>query len=325
MKITINEWLYKKLWENKKRSMLKKIIYIIIPWILLAILYSIIFLQGAGTIEGGYGFWLDKTNVFVLPYMFLFSYYIGGWNSTYLNRNIRFFINKIEDINDKNRCEKILKSIDKKKTIINWVSAFFVLFGLWFVHIADLNETNNWYSLLSESQLNYYRFFVIATWYVSANVLFDTIVSARKIYRISHFRPKIDIANSDNCAGLSKIFTQLFWNVGLAFYFVVSVAIIIYSDFTAYKYNVENAFYKYPVLIIPIVLLLILYFSFTIIPLIECRRIIFEKIESESANINISRSEIEKINNSMFYSIKNVFVFLCANILYLISIIKEIL
>ena len=217
MKSTINEWLYKQLWKNKKRSMLKKIVYIIIPWFLLAILYSIIYVQGAGEVKGGYGFWQDKTNMFVLPYMFLFSYYVGGRNPSYLKESIISYFEKLRTDEDKKVCKKKINNIDLIKTIGHALAIIISIIGAgYFIYKASLNGDLNWYSKLNRWQMGYYSLFVFSTWYMSLNLLIDTVCTSIKVYKISIYKPEIQLDHLDRCGGIANVFTALSWNIGLA-------------------------------------------------------------------------------------------------------------
>ncbi len=92
---TLNDRLYYWLWDNKNLWW-KRLIYIIIPWLLLAALYIILYMRGALLIDNSYGFLNDLTNLFSLSCIFIFMYYFGGWYSQYSQNTIDTYINRIE-------------------------------------------------------------------------------------------------------------------------------------------------------------------------------------------------------------------------------------
>ena len=324
MKSTINEWLYKQLWKNKKRSMLKKIVYIIIPWFLLAILYSIIYVHGAGEVKGGYGFWQDKTNMFVLPYMFLFSYYVGGRNPSYLKESIISYFEKLRTDEDKKVCKKKINNIDLIKTIGHALAIIISIIGAgYFIYKASLNGDLNWYSKLNRWQMGYYSLFVFSTWYMSLNLLIDTVCTSIKVYKISIYKPEIQLDHLDRCGGIANVFTALSWNIGLAIYLLLSIILIFVSDFDAVKINIYNALAVHPQIGVIVIVAAIFYLTFTIIPFAECKLLISEQIRKESVNGLLTSEKLDNLKISMF-NFKNIFLFVCSSVVYILNIISMI-
>lgn len=85
LKFSLNEYLYRKLWKNSNQKIYKKLIYFLIPWILLLALYCILYAREALIINGAYGFLNDFSNLFALSYVFIFIYYVSGYYSEYTN------------------------------------------------------------------------------------------------------------------------------------------------------------------------------------------------------------------------------------------------
>lgn len=78
-------FLYKKLWE---KNLFTKIIYILIPFVLIMIFAAILFNRGAFVMEDGYAFTADYTNCYMLCYVFFFVYFVHGLFIPYFKKQI---------------------------------------------------------------------------------------------------------------------------------------------------------------------------------------------------------------------------------------------
>ena len=80
--------LHEKLW---KRSMLKKIIYISIPFLLIMGFDLMLFFHDVFTLDEGHGFLEDYSNCYTLSYVFIFMYFVHGLF-------LPFFENKVSNL-----------------------------------------------------------------------------------------------------------------------------------------------------------------------------------------------------------------------------------
>lgn len=321
--ISCNEFFYQKLWKNDSLNMKKKIVYILIPWGLLAILYFILYFKNALIMEGAYGFLNDFSNLFALSYVFVFIYYVSGYYSEYICDKMNVYKNKIDS-------EK-LSIIEKSGTRVVWInfiSLAMSCFGIWFIYIASLNGENNWYEKLQPYYLWYYCLLIALSWYMSSNVLLKTMLVSVQFYKILNSDIKLNINNSDMSCGLKGFFNVLSVNIGIAFYFALWIAIIIISDFRAINYGVDNAFHKYPILLVPIALIVVFYLAVVLLPFLKAKNKINELVNEELEKCRYPDKRIEeliRIKHSM-YSSKNIILPILTNAIPIITaVISKVL
>ncbi|MBQ3544782.1 MAG: hypothetical protein IJA34_07350 [Lachnospiraceae bacterium] len=122
--------LYKFLW---KRNFLTKIIYIIIPFVLIVLFGLIIYFRKAYDMNNGYDFLSDYTNCYMLCYIFFFMYFVCGLFVPYLSNRVKEFGEKvpieISEKYDKNRI--------KAKWFLSFGSVIVSGFAIPFIYVAS--------------------------------------------------------------------------------------------------------------------------------------------------------------------------------------------
>lgn len=312
---TLNELLYKKLWA--KNSWCLKTIYIIIPWILLAILYCFLYIRDALLIDGAYGFLNDFTNLFALSYVFIFIYYVSGYYSSYSNSKSSAYMNRIASKEKRSECQSRIDKVSALQPYIHIFATFACLFSMWFIYITHLNGAKNWYEKMIPWYLPYYCILIAMTWYMSATVLLRTLVESIKFYEILDFDLSLKLTDSDMGCGLKDFFRFIFINVGIALYFVIWISIIVFSDYRAVQYDVYNTFYLYPIICLPIILLLVIYLAITALPFFKAKSVIDNMVDEELKKYEYPDRHIDelmKIKHSMF-SFRNIILPVFTNLL----------
>lgn len=199
---------------------------------------------------------------------------------------------------------------------------------MWFIYIANLNGTSNWYARLMPYYLPYYCVLIALSWYMSINVLLRTLLVSVKFYKILDFDLFLSVYDNDGCCGLKKFFNTLSVNIGIAFYFVMCIAIIIMSDFRAINYGIENAFYKYPIVIVLIVFILMFYLGMVLLSFLKAKNKVNDLVNTELTKYKYPDNKIDelmKIKYSMYSSKNIIFPVLTNAIPIVIAIISNIL
>lgn len=312
---TLNERLYYKLWENK--DLWRRLIYIIIPWILLAALYIILHMRGALLIDNAYGFLNDFTNLCSLSYIFIFMYYVGGYYSIYSNNKIEAYINRINNDKEKNKCNQKVKKVNSCVPYLHVFAILLSLCGMWFIYVANLNGAKNWYAKMIPYYLPYYCLLIAISWYMSANVFLRTLTVTINFYYILDYDLNISVTDNDECCGLRQFFSLMYRNIGMALCFVIFIGLIIWSDFRAVNYGVDNAFHKYPILCLPIILILVAYLGIALLPFIKAKARVNSLVDKKLEELEFPDERIKyfkKIKNSAYFS-RELIISILANIL----------
>ena len=286
-----------KLWESKK--LLQRYIYILLPWILLLAFYFSVFINEAFFPNQKLIFALsnDLTDLLIIPYIWIFGYYFTMWFYKKSDNEIQkaqeyLYKNNKDIINNK------IQIINRVFKITQAFACFIPIVGILFIDFASKN-TGIWYQRVTILGYIIYTFLICMSWYLCSCIVLTAIFSTIKIHTILKNVEKkenenINVYHNDNNCGFYEISKVLVFNLGIAFYYVFAGCIIVFSDFNAfYTTNriIKNAFAVNPWLIFIFLLMLILYSMIVIIPIIELRGILKEKITSS----NISTTDRERI------------------------------
>ena len=307
-----------KLWESQK--LLQRYIYILFPWIFLFSFYLTVFLNNAFIHSETLVFALldDLTDLLMIPYIWIFGYYFSMW--FYKKSDVEIL--KIQNYLYKERMDKI----EHKIVIINRVfkltqlfACFIPISGFLFIDFASKNN-GIWYHQITMFGYTLYIFLVCMSWYFCSCIVLTAIFSSIKIHTILKYvedKSPINVYHNDNNCGFNEISKILVFNLGIAFYYVFAGGIIVFSDFNAYYATngvIKNAFAVNPWLIFIFALMLILYSTIVVIPIIELRGILKDIIISAE----ISSAEDKERITSFPINIKTIRTFISVWIIPLI-------
>lgn len=241
-----NFFIWKKYYDFfwNSNNMLLRYLYIVIPIALLFVLYLVIYFCGGYDFKG-YSFVNDYANSLVIPYIMLFGYYFTGWLFNYSNKIIEDLITRY-NLSVKNQ-RKYIRA-EKLYKIMQLFSYFIPLVSLIFIFVANENMDKNWYSVLPYGFLLFYKLVIIFTWYLAASLIIIAIFSLIKIHYVLKDIDieDINIYDSDNNCGFFFCNKLIIFFLGISLYYLFAGNIIVFSDFNAVSFQIENTFYKYP-------------------------------------------------------------------------------
>ncbi len=291
--------IYKALW--KKGGIVKKYIYMILPFIILILFYSIAYTSGALFYNEGLPLTLDYTNMLMIPYILLFGYYISGWLYVYSDKVIR-------ELQEKVSCSEVVyKNLNLVNTIykIAQLCLYFIpLLSLFFINVADMNGTLNWYSCLSAEEFIFYKILIGIAWYLSACLVIIAVFSVIKLHIIikNIKLAEISVFDSDYNCGFSKTNKMNVIFLGISLYYILAACVIFVSDYNASEY-VENALYKYPWILFIVILVFVMYILIIIIPLIESVMVVKQAIDEEKSKMLANGDEVDNISKIKIFPI----------------------
>lgn len=299
-----NGILYELLWEG---NLFTKILYILIPFILILSFFLILYFRKAFVLDNGYGFLSDYSNCYMLGYIFIFIYFVNGLFRPFFYKQV----DKIE-----NSVKKYYQPKFKRVTIkyiCFGASILFFIFSVFFISRGVDYGVLNWYSRLKQSELVFYSFLIAITWIISAQLFLSIIIENIYIYLyINKMSEKVDINNPDGKCGFKTLFSSLFASMGFGFYFLIAVAVIIFSDYNAHKtFNLNFLCYDLAWLIISVALILaVIYYSIILLTFLLLRNKIKKGIYCDHQN-RLDNNACKKSKNiTRFISINDIFVFL---------------
>ncbi len=285
--------LHEKLW---KRSMLKKIIYISIPFLLIMGFDLMLFFHDVFTLDEGHGFLEDYSNCYTLSYVFIFMYFVHGLF-------LPFFENKVSNLCKQLEFpqEEFNNLLKKIKAIIGLIAIAVSFIEVPFITLPHKSHFLSWSSDLKFVELLYYALLIYFSWYMSAR-LFICISSLAVItYKyLDNTKNKnifnFDFFNVDKKCGLKGLFNALSASMGFGIYFIIAIGMILYSDYKVFeKYHFMLLAYKYNwVIIVITVILCVIYYSIFIITYISLgnsmNNAVYNKLKHSE---NLSEKQIE--------------------------------
>ena len=214
----LNNILYKKLWP--KKGICGKIIYIIIPFIMLLIFWFIIDSNNAYRIvldntcsppKYGYGFLDDYSNRYVAFGVFIFVYFARGLFTEYSEQKIDLYGRFI----DQNKKENIQRKRNVAKIHMSLISIAVSLVGIIFIYVANSNGEKNWYSLIGTAGLIYYSVLITCEWKLSIDLFVSIIIDSFTLMGYSKYDiNNIDLFNNDRCCGFRRTLNVLSASLG---------------------------------------------------------------------------------------------------------------
>lgn len=285
-----------------KGKYISTILYVSIPILLSSILYFIMWNEGVVEIRSNeFNFLNDWSNSISCVLLFILSYYLCG---SYPEIVIKGFKNIVEG-SKKKELNLVLNRWDHKVNIIQklWL-AVAIIAGTIFIFIAQGNKGIYWFNNISLPSVIYYRLFLVGTWYFSGIILIESILMCYLNYNVlNNEMLEFDTINIDNMFGQKKYFKVLIMNFAFGIYLIIGAFVIILMDQISYNdYGVNNAFHKYPILIILIVVIVIIGGACVVYSLVlfknyfsKGKRDILNKIEIELLNTQ-DKFEIDKLS-----------------------------
>lgn len=311
--------LYSLLWTG---SLVKKVLFIFIPFFLIATLVLLLDHEDALYIIGAHDFLSDYTNNFTLFYIFIFIYFVHG---LYLP----FFYNEVNSIqsNDGNSIQSEKNKLSKYGALI--VSLFIGIFFSCKFIVGGINASDDgWYSRLNTAQYIYYTILTCYTWCTSIHLFLTILIECHTLYN-GLPGEDLDIYHIDNRCGLKGLYNSLSAAMGFGIYFLIAVSVIIYSDYNAKsKFGIELLAYKWQVPIIIIALLLAsLYYSVIIVTFLKLHETLKSNIkkhlEKPHNNQDVGYFDPNKISSS-FITANDVVVFILSVLIPAIAAIMQI-
>lgn len=308
MKWTLNCLIYKNMWING--GVVKKVIYVMIPFVLMGVFFAILYYRRAITIEGGYGFQQDYTNKFMLFFIFFFVYFLSGVFTICME-------NKIDDIGrliPQNKYNEYIKYNKLAKKYFSIIAAAIALIGV--IFISGANNELTWYRRLNGLELGYYSFLIVYVWYMSACLFLSIIIDSVTLIKYLQFPASaFDFFHIDKHCGLKRTFNIIIANMGFGLYYLIMVAIIIFSDYKANQSIPELKLlayeWRYQIIFIT-VFISVVYYTIVLLTYISLRELLIRVIISEAKKYTIFSEEgkfLRSINISIL-SVNNISVFL---------------
>ncbi|MCH5183001.1 MAG: hypothetical protein J1E00_02400 [Oscillospiraceae bacterium] len=288
--------LYKILW---KRNMLTKIVYILIPFVLILAFGLILYSAGALNMETGYGFLDDYTNCYMLAYIFFFMYFVHGMFLPWLDSKVDAFGKSFSPANH----DYYRKRIDGCRLALILVAIGISLFCTPFIKVASETGDQNWYFRLNRIELLYYTFLIICTWIMSAKLFIDIGIQMISLYKyLKKFTGDIDLYNSDKKCGLKSLYNAIAASMGFGVYFILAIGMILYSDYRAFThFGLLMDAYKYRSAIIAITILLsVIYYAIIIVTYILLNTKTRNQIENKLKELG------NDLNNGQVMYLRNI-------------------
>lgn len=242
--------LYKWLWHDK--GTFKRLLYIFIPFILLAVFIFILLNNGVLINKQDqsnvkyFGIFDDLTNSFVLIYQMFFIYFASAKFLSYIGKKMREFeARRIDDNFNFQKSIKILRVV----TLIVSIFVGFVAGAFFIVNAYHASESKNmivyWYSCIGAG-IWYYGLLICYVLSMSIHFFLSIIVY---MFIICSYRKRIK-TNDDKTIDILKILKSLKSSCTLCVFFgiysLISVATVFLSDYRASKnYEVEFALAGY--------------------------------------------------------------------------------
>lgn len=278
-----------------KRGLICKILYILIPFLLIGVFAVILDQEQAFIVENTYGFLEDCTNCYMLCYIFFFVYFLNGFFLPYFHKQVEMFGSKVK--------YRIRQKYSLNISIAYWIvlmcSVLISACSIAFIYTANQTGDKNWYSKLNNIELSYYSFLIVMAWIMSVRLFAHVLINTVSIYKyLQHDIEKLDYYNEDKKCGLKGIYNSLAASVGFGFYFLIAVAVIVYSDFNAKaKHGIDLLAYKCGVeIIVFAVIFAAVYFAIIGITYINLNRTLKMKIENKIKNTNLCRAKVNYLN-----------------------------
>lgn len=293
IRMLINGLLYEKLWKG---NMLRKIIYIFIPFLLIIVFDLMLFLRNVFTLDYGHGFLEDYSNCYTLSYVFIFMYFVHGLFLPFFEEKVSILCNQLGYSQ-----EAFNKQLKKIKTVIFLMALIASLIEIPFITLPHTEHFPSWSSDLEIIELLYYGALIYFAWFMSIRLFVCISSLAVTTYKYLDNKDKrgnfnFDFFNSDKKCGLKGLFNSLSASMGFGIYFIIAIGMILYSDYKVFEnYNFMLLAYKYNwVIIIITVILCVIYYSIFIITYISLgntmNNAIINKIKSSK---NLTEKQIE--------------------------------
>lgn len=281
-----------------EKSLSKKIIYVLIPFLLIGVFGLILFLSKAWRMEG-YSFLSDYTNCFMLGYIFFFMYFVHGLFLPYFHRQVKSLGFKVNP----SVHTKYSININFAYCTVSICSVLISAFAIPFIYTACKTGDVNWYSKLNNVELVYYSFLIVLAWIMTARLFASILIDAVAVYKyLQHGLMHLDYYNIDKKCGLKGLYTSLSASMGFGCYFLIAVAVIIYSDYNAYdQYGLDLLAHEYCWIIIIITMILsVIYFSIVIITYISLNKIMKASIQKKTMEVKICKKKIALFARNFF-------------------------
>lgn len=305
-KSVFNFTLYHLLW---KKGLLGKIIYSLIPFILIGTFGLILYFSEAWKMEG-YSFLADYTNCFMLCYIFFFMFFVHGLFLPYFHKQVDLLGSKSKPFVYK----KYNINIKFAYRTVSICSILLSAFAIPFIYAANQTGDINWYSKLNNIELLYYSFLIVMAWVMSAQLFASILIDSIAIYKyLQQGIDNLDYYNLDKKCGLKGVYHSLSASMGFGFYFLIAVVVIICSDFNAHEnYGLDLLAYKYWWLIAAITIILsVIYFTTIIITYISLNKIMKTAIKNKVTETKMcdKKSQYLRDISSLTVTPNDVFVF----------------
>lgn len=287
--------LYKKFWDQK--NIIKKYCYAIFPLVILVAFYWGLYAFGAFTMKG-FSLSVDYANLLMIPYIFLFGYYCGGWLYKYSCNVVNGLL---KEYNLKDKLKDKLATIEKIYKVFQLGMCFVPLLAGIFIYTATLDGDLNWYSCLSTWLFVCYVIVIALSWYLSACLIITVVFALIKIHIIisNIDSSDVNVYHHDGNCGFYICNKFIVICLGISLYDLFAGSVIFISDFNAINYNVKHAFYLYPWIGF---IFLLLFFLYLILVLI----VMFESISKINQSLKITKEKVTDPKSSEYMLLSNV-------------------
>ena len=316
--LTSTLWTFNK--ENVVLSYIKRITYLLIPFILSTTLFLVVNKADAFNSQPGfYSFSDDYSDCYMLLYVFVFMFFVSG-----------AILKRFNDSTDSYISNHLRVSSFSPRIVRGWfslLSIFFVLGAQFFVlfpqnhndFITTDNSVSFWYNKLNNVPKAYYFLLVSMSWYMAARLFLHVLINSIALYLASEkSSAKVlnDEHHKDASVELSRIKNYLAASLGFGLYFLIAIGIILYSDYTVANSSLELIFagYEYFWHIIFITLILSVFYFGTIILSYNS---VSKHSESQSFDNDYFQKKLPRLNAISSFLLSIVFPIITAIIQFL--------
>ena len=268
----INYPAYHILWRKRDRY-LPRLAYVMLPFIMITILGAIILGSDAHK-EGEkfYSFFQDYTNCFMICYVFFFMYFINGLVVYHFNKKTDLLLDKMKAFSsaEKEKKAQYKKTVKLVSAIFSAIYLLFIVGSPFFIVLANkagkAGEIQYWYSKIGISGLIYYGVIIGIAWVLTARLFVSILINAIVIYKVSRNQRLHFNDNENRKDFLKPLLNHLAASLGFGVYFLIAVAMILYSDIRAHDmYKMDFGVYSGRWYVIAITLLLSAFYFSTVI------------------------------------------------------------
>lgn len=232
----INYPAYHFLWRKRDRYW-PRLVYVMLPFVLITILGAIILGSGAHKeADQFYSFFQDYTNCFMVCYIFFFMYFVNGIVVYHFNKRTDSLLQKMKEGQKK---KQYIRNIKRTSTIFSVVFLVLAVGAPFFIVLANnaskQSSIQYWYDKIGKIGLVYYGFIIAISWTLSIRLFVSIIINSIFIYKVSRGQ-KLRFNEKENRKDFLKPLTNhLAASLGFGIYFLIAIAMILYSDIRAHN------------------------------------------------------------------------------------------